>query len=133
VKRLTKLPASQVIGDTSDPAALADGGFSDEVTMQERQKSDRLGRQRAARIKAAMQHTWRGYEEKAFGADELKPRSGRPQNNWGGMGMTLLDSLDVLWIMGMQEEFARARDWVRRCEPVSDTAIAHPLSVRTWC
>lgn len=62
-----------------------------------------------------MIHTWKGYEDKAWGADELKPRSGRPQNNWGGMGMTLLDSLDVLWIMGMKEEFKRARDWVRGC------------------
>ena len=60
-----------------------------------------------------MIHTWKGYEDKAWGADELKPRSGRPQNNWGGMGMTLLDSLDVLWIMGMKDEFKRARDWVR--------------------
>ena len=84
----------------------------------------RLGRERALKVKAAMQHTWNGYETKAWGADELKPRSGRPQNNWGGMGMTLLDSLDVLWIMGMKEEFQRARDWV-----VDNLSFAKPRSV----
>ena len=41
-----------------------------------------------------------------------------------GMGMTLLDSLDVLWIMGMKEEFQRARDWV-----VDNLSFAKPRSV----
>lgn len=39
------------------------------------------------------------------GKDELKPLSKRGQDNWGGMGVTLVDSLDTLWLMGMTEEF----------------------------
>ena len=31
---------------------------------------------------------------------------------WGGIGCTLVDSLDTLWLMGMKEEFKEARDWV---------------------
>merc|ERR1711871_1697200 len=30
------------------------------------------------------------------------------------MGVTLVDSLDTLWLMGMKEEFARAKDWVEK-------------------
>jgi hypothetical protein len=50
----------------------------------------------------ALKHAWEGYTSKAWGTDELKPQSGGGQNNWGGVGMTLVDSLDTLWIMGMK-------------------------------
>ncbi|RLO13323.1 hypothetical protein DYB28_011607, partial [Aphanomyces astaci] len=64
-------------------------------------------------IRRAMQHAWSGYETRAFGADEVAPVSGeRRQNVWGGIGVTLVDSLDTLYIMGMHDEFQRARDWV---------------------
>ncbi len=31
---------------------------------------------------------------------------------WFDLGLTLVDSLDTLLIMGLQEEFREARDWV---------------------
>lgn len=31
----------------------------------------------------------------------------------GGMGTTLVDSLDTLWLMGLRNEFYEGRDWVR--------------------
>jgi len=37
----------------------------------------------------------------------------RSRNNWAGLGCTLIDSLDTLWLMGMKDEFYRARDWVK--------------------
>jgi len=49
----------------------------------------------------------------AWGRDELKPISKQGRDNWGGMGVTLVDSLDTLWLMGLRDEFTRARDWVR--------------------
>lgn len=30
-------------------------------------------------------------------------------NNWGGMGVTLIDSLDTLWLMGYENEFYKGR------------------------
>ena len=45
----------------------------------------------------------------AFGHDELKPQSNRPNDNWGRIGCTLVDSLDVLWLMGMEKEFEDAK------------------------
>eukprot|EP00929_Paragymnodinium_shiwhaense_P102645 TRINITY_DN65859_c0_g2_i1.p1 TRINITY_DN65859_c0_g2~~TRINITY_DN65859_c0_g2_i1.p1 ORF type:complete len:924 (-),score=165.54 TRINITY_DN65859_c0_g2_i1:139-2910(-) len=59
-----------------------------------------------------IRHTWRNYEERAFGKDELKPVSGAGVDSWGGCGQTLVDFLDTLWVAGMREEFNKAADWV---------------------
>lgn len=59
-----------------------------------------------------MLHAWTGYRTRAWGRDELKPISGTGQDNWGGMGVTLVDSLDTLWIMGLKAEFTDAMKWV---------------------
>ena len=52
------------------------------------------------------------YRERAFGHDELKPVSGGYSDVWGGVGMTLVDSLDTLYVMDMKEEFEEACTWV---------------------
>ena len=83
---------------------------ADSDAAQEMQRATKL---RSDKVRAAMKHAWSSYEAYAFGFDELKPLSKRGQNVWGGMGTTLVDSLDTLWLMGMKEEFWRARDWVR--------------------
>ena len=36
------------------------------------------------------------------------------QDNWCGMGVTLVDSLDTLWYMGMKDEFTHAKEWVEK-------------------
>lgn len=56
-------------------------------------QSDERGRERAKAVKAAMKHAWDGYVKYAFGGDELGPISRRKKENWGGMGVTLVDSL----------------------------------------
>ncbi len=112
VPTMIRLPQNIASGKSDDKAALAAGTFSDEVTQEEMSASDRTGRVRAKSVKAAMQHIWGNYVKHAWGMDELKPQSGRGENNWAGIGMTLLDSLDTLWIMDMKVEFAAAREWV---------------------
>ena len=47
-----------------------------------------------------------------MGEDELQPLSRRGKNSFGGLGATIVDSLDTLWMLGLKEEFGRARDWV---------------------
>lgn len=110
VSHMIRVPDAK--GSTSDAAALAAGTFSDDVSAEELAASDELGRTRAAAVKAAMTHAWSGYKAKAWGFDELKPRGGFGQDNWAGVGMTLVDSLDTLWVMGMMEEFKEAQAWV---------------------
>ena len=61
-------------------------------------------------------HAWRGYEQFAWGQNELKPisRVGHSASIFGSssMGATIVDSLDTLYIMGLTDEFKKARDWV---------------------
>eukprot|EP01039_Chlorochromonas_danica_P009873 gene9873-10919_t len=92
--------------------ALVDGRTTTVITQEMKDESDRLGRERREKIKDGMRHAWTGYKNHAWGRDELRPISGSSKDNWGGMGMTLVDSLDTLWVMGMKEEFEEARRWV---------------------
>ena len=63
-----------------------------------------------------MQHAWDGYEKYAWGKNEVRPVSlrGHSASIFGSsnMGATVVDALDTLYIMGMTEEFKRARQWV---------------------
>ena len=64
-----------------------------------------------------MEHAWTNYVEFAWGKNELRPVSkrGHTASIFGSssMGATIVDSLDTLYIMGMEEEFERGRNWVK--------------------
>ena len=55
------------------------------------------------------------YERYAWARDELKPLS-QTGADWvpGGMGLSILDNLDSLWLMGLEPEYERARRFVSR-------------------
>lgn len=65
-------------------------------------------------MKDATKHSWDSYVKYAMGLDELMPISQRGKNTFGGLGATVVDSLDTLWIMGLKEEYQKGRDWVDR-------------------
>lgn len=73
---------------------------------------DPIDIQRREKVKDAMLHAWSSYEKYAWGQDELQPQSKSGVNSFGGLGATLIDSLDTLYIMGLDEQFQKARDWV---------------------
>lgn len=50
----------------------------------------------------AFRHAWKGYKEFAWGHDELKPLS-KSYSEWFGLGLTLIDALDTMWILGLKE------------------------------
>uniref|UniRef100_F6VNW9 alpha-1,2-Mannosidase n=2 Tax=Ciona intestinalis TaxID=7719 RepID=F6VNW9_CIOIN len=56
-------------------------------------------------------HAWKGYKETAWGHDHAHPIS-RTYDDWFGVGLTLLDALDTIYIMGLQQEYFAARDWI---------------------
>jgi len=73
---------------------------------------------RRDRVKAAFQHSWRGYTQYAFGMDELQPRS-RTGKNWNemdgaanGLGLTILDSMTTMHLMGLRTEVHEALRFV---------------------
>jgi hypothetical protein len=56
-------------------------------------------------------HAWDNYMEHAFPMDVLLPMSCKGSDAWGGMSMTVLDTLDTLAIMGNASEFERMVNW----------------------
>jgi len=116
---LTEMPANYVIANEYEVQGgsrfteYTSGNTPWMVTDAMKSQSDDQARSRRIYVKQAMQHAWSGYEQYAMGMDELSPQSGRGKNVWGGQGITLVDSLDTLWLMGMKDEFYRGRDWGR--------------------
>jgi hypothetical protein len=56
-------------------------------------------------------HAWNGYKKYAWGEDELRPIT-KTTSRWFNLGLTIVDSLDTIYIMGLKDEFKEARDWV---------------------
>ncbi|KAF8554343.1 glycoside hydrolase family 47 protein [Imleria badia] len=63
----------------------------------------------------AFKHAWLAYERDAMGDDEYHPlsHSGSNLTKAGGIGYTVVDSIDTMLIMGLQDEYERARKWVQ--------------------
>ncbi|XP_065576067.1 endoplasmic reticulum mannosyl-oligosaccharide 1,2-alpha-mannosidase-like isoform X1 [Artemia franciscana] len=59
-------------------------------------------------VVSAFRHAWKGYSEYAWGHDHLKPVS-RTYNDWFTLKLTMIDSLDTIYIMGLNEEFDKAK------------------------
>lgn len=55
-------------------------------------------------VKEAFMHAWNGYKDHAWTRDELSPASGGHRDPFSGWGATLIDTLDTLWIMGMDDK-----------------------------
>lgn len=73
---------------------------------------DPIDIERREKVKEAMLHAWNSYEKYAWGQDELQPQTKNGINSFGGLGATLVDSLDTLYIMGLDEQFQKAKEWV---------------------
>lgn len=68
---------------------------------------------KADEVRDAFLHAWRGYERHAWGSDELQPISRVGRNSFGGLGLTILDSLSTLWLMGLDREFEKGVKFVK--------------------
>lgn len=89
---------------------------------------------RQQQVKAEMARGWAGYWKYARGHDELSPVTKTFRDPFCGWAATLVDSLDTLWIMGMEEEFAEALAEVEKIDfttskrpeiPVFETTIRY--------
>jgi mannosyl-oligosaccharide alpha-1,2-mannosidase len=70
----------------------------------------------AADVRSEFQWAWRGYVAKAWGKDEINPVSGTSQSFFvegHDLGLSLVEALDTLWIMGLDAEFQAGVDWVK--------------------
>uniref|UniRef100_A0A667X3G9 alpha-1,2-Mannosidase n=1 Tax=Myripristis murdjan TaxID=586833 RepID=A0A667X3G9_9TELE len=83
-----------------------------EDTKDEENKDDLLAKQgQLEAVREAFRHAWKGYKDFAWGHDELRPIS-KSYGEWFGLGLTLIDALDTMWILGLKSEFEEAKAWV---------------------
>jgi len=78
--------------------------------------SDPVSRARREFVKNMMKHAWNGYVAHAWGKNEVRPvsKSGNSASVFGSSdaGATIVDSMTTLYIMEMDEEFNKAKEWV---------------------
>ncbi|GJJ72429.1 hypothetical protein EMPS_04786 [Entomortierella parvispora] len=96
-------------------------------SFQERETdTDRFVReQRLEKIREGFEHAWKGYKAHAWGHDEVVPTRGGHRDSFGGWGATIVDSLDTLVIMGFNEEFDEALEWVKTEFDMTKNPTAH--------
>jgi mannosyl-oligosaccharide alpha-1,2-mannosidase len=68
----------------------------------------RVQKDRLAAVKEAFIHSWNGYKKYAWLKDELAPLTGGHRDTLCGWAVSLVDSLDSLFIMGLEKEFHEA-------------------------
>jgi mannosyl-oligosaccharide alpha-1,2-mannosidase len=85
------------------------------MVMKYTSRYDSLSSDEAKRLKVIgmMRHAWDGYEKYAFGADHLEPIS-KGRNEWMGLGISILDSLDTSYIMGEMDIYHKCREWIKK-------------------
>ncbi|GLJ24878.1 hypothetical protein SUGI_0475830 [Cryptomeria japonica] len=88
------------------------GDVGGKIHSQQNYFDDPINIERRNAVKEAMLHAWTSYEKYAWGFDELQPQSRRGVNNFGGLGASIIDSLDTLYIMGLDEQFQKAKSWI---------------------
>ena len=68
---------------------------------------------RQTAVVSAIKHSWKGYKNFAWGHDELKPISETFFDSFG-LGLTIVDAIDTLYITGMMEEYQEAKEWIEK-------------------
>ena len=69
-----------------------------------------------ADVKAEMAWAWDQYRAHAWGKDEIKPVSGTTSSfpiKGHHLGLSLIEALDTLWVMGLDDRFADGVAWVK--------------------
>eukprot|EP01126_Amoeba_proteus_P063419 TRINITY_DN8741_c0_g2_i1.p1 TRINITY_DN8741_c0_g2~~TRINITY_DN8741_c0_g2_i1.p1 ORF type:complete len:326 (-),score=57.57 TRINITY_DN8741_c0_g2_i1:923-1900(-) len=76
---------------------------------------DEENKMRRETVKQAFLHAYTGYKDRCMGEGELKPRSGGC-HNWMGekMGLSVIDSLDTMLVMGLDDLYKESRDWIEK-------------------
>ncbi|GFZ49357.1 Mannosyl-oligosaccharide 1,2-alpha-mannosidase [Saitozyma sp. JCM 24511] len=95
--RPSKIPLTTSLPTTSHPHLLPDTPKRDAV-------------------REAFQWSWDAYVRDAWGADEYHPlsRQGSNLTAAGGVGYQIVDAIDGLLVLGFEEEYQRAAEWVRK-------------------
>ncbi|KAJ3693879.1 hypothetical protein LUZ60_009359 [Juncus effusus] len=86
----------------------------DEINKKDEKLDNEIWVKRQEKVKKAFIHAWSGYKTYAMGFDELMPLSKRGTDGLGGLGATIIDSLDTAIIMNEQEIVNEASNWIEK-------------------
>lgn len=77
-------------------------------------------------------HAYTAYMLNAHPADELRPLSCAPQNNFGNLSLTLVDALDTFVVLGQYHRFAHAVDYLSAhlTFDINDTVSVFETTIR---
>jgi mannosyl-oligosaccharide alpha-1,2-mannosidase len=67
-------------------------------------------------VRGEMRWAWHQYRDRAWGRDQIKPISGGHESfplKDRHLGLTIIEALDTLWVMGLDEEFRDGVEWVK--------------------
>ncbi|KAG6335454.1 hypothetical protein ID866_3628 [Astraeus odoratus] len=80
----------------------------------------------------AFRHAWSAYERDAMGDDEYHPISAKGTNLTaaGGIGYTIVDSIDAMLIMGLHDEYERAKTWVQEKLSFDRDDLSYQTTIR---
>lgn len=81
-------------------------------------------------VRDMMKQAWEVYVKYAWGYDEVKPVSKSINDRHGSrvpMGTSIIDSMDTLYIMGLEKEFEKGRKWIE--ESFDFNLVAGDVSV----
>lgn len=68
---------------------------------------------RANAVKSSFKFAWDGYVQYAFGHDEIQPLTNTTALNLNGWGVTVVDSLSTMLLMGLKSEYEKGMEHVR--------------------
>ena len=85
--------------------------------------------QKLKQVRSAFYEAWSGYKKCAFGRDFLCPISCKG-SDWLNASLTLIDSLDTLWIMGFHGEFDDAVRWLETSFDYSSSGTVFEMIIR---
>jgi hypothetical protein len=75
--------------------------------------SEEMKQEMCDKVKAAVQHAWKGYKDYAWGADDLKPLTKTPKNWYNkSMLMTPVDAFDTFTLLGLSAEAKEAKELI---------------------
>lgn len=125
-QKLSKIPWASLFRPSGykGPVALEDDlpGKSAEWSRIQASRYDEndddaaIRRARQDWVRRAFLHAWKGYKNKAWGHDEVKPIHGKVSNGFNGWGATIVDSLSTLLLLNLTEEYSLARTHVRQID-----------------
>ena len=77
-----------------------------------------------------MKFAWDNYKKFAWGHDELNPLA-KNQKNWLHLGLTIIDSIDTLYIMGLEKEYGEAKDFISKIDfEVDKSSSVFEMNIR---